>query len=158
MDETRQYLSFYLESHLYGIDIRLVKEVNPTTKITPVPRSKGHVRGLVNIRGQVILVMDIAVMFGREPRPITGDSQIVVLKTAQEIKQIRDFGALFDVDRFNDKPVGFLVDQIGDVITVDATEVKPAPPHLAEANAGYVEGVVRQEDRLLIPVNVAEMV
>lgn len=153
----REFVSFELEGELYALDIRAVKEVNPNCRIAPVPRSPDNIRGLVNIRGQVVLVLDIAVTFGRDARPITRDSQIVILKTSQELKRIRGLSEAVAAERFSDKPIGFLVDRIGDVITVDAARIEDAPPHLAKCNARFVSGVVYMDDRLLIALDPAEM-
>lgn len=157
IDGTRQYVSFELDRGLYGFDIQTVKEVNPSTDITFVPRSPQHIRGLVNIRGQVVLVIDIAVLLGRELRPITASSQVVILKTAQEIRRVRALAKELSPERFPDKPVGFLVDRIGDVITVDAGRLETPPPHLGDGEARYVQGVVHLEDRLLVVLNAVEM-
>ena len=156
-DSLLHYVSFELERRLYGFDIQIVKEVNPHTVITPVPRSAPHLRGLVNIRGQVILVIDIAVLLGHPSRPVTATSQVVILKTGPEIKRLRRAGKHLLSDRFGDKPVGFLVDRIGDVMTVAEDRLGAAPPHLTECDARYVQGVVHLEDRLLVILNAAEM-
>ena len=152
-DGLLKYVSFELDRHLYGFDIQIVKEVNPSTQITPVPRSAPHIRGLVNIRGQVVLVIDIAVLFGHGSRPISASSQIVILKTGAEIKRLRLAGPHLRSEQYGDKPVGFLVDRIGDVIQVEAA----TPPHLAEGDARYVRGVVHLDNRLLVVLNAAEM-
>ena len=154
---TRQFVSFGLAGGVYGLDIRIVKEVNPDTRVTAVPRSSKRIRGVVNIRGQVVLVIDVAVVFGREPLPVTGTSHIIILKTSQEIRRVWDTAAEQLADRFANKPVGFLVDRIGDVITVDGSQVAPAPSHLSEVNARYVEGVVRLRDGLLVVLDAAEI-
>jgi purine-binding chemotaxis protein CheW len=156
-DGIRQYVSFELDRGLYGFDIQTVKEVNPSTDITFVPRSPPHIRGLVNIRGQVVLVVDISVLLGRGVRPITSSSQVVILKTSQEIRRVRSLAADLSPERFPDKPVGFLVDRIGDVIAVQEGRVQSTPPHLDEAEAKYVQGVVYLDDRLLVILNAVEM-
>jgi len=152
-----QFVSFHLEKRLYGVDIRLVKEVNPRAEITPVPRTPEHIRGLVNVRGQVVLVMDIAAIFGRECRPITSDSQVVILKTARELAGVGELPDDLDVTRFGDKPLGFLIDQVGDVVKVAAKDVKPPPQHLEELKSKYHGGVVRLGDKLLVLLRVGEM-
>jgi purine-binding chemotaxis protein CheW len=154
---SRQYVSFELDRGLYGFDIQTVKEVNPSTHITFVPRSPQHIRGLVNIRGQVVLVIDIAVLLDRGLRPITASSQVVILKTAQEIRRVRSLAKELSPEQFPDKPVGFLVDRIGDVITVDDGRLEAPPPHLRDGEARYVQGVVHVEDRLLVVLNAVEM-
>jgi len=157
MADKLQFVSFYSEGRMYGLDIRIVKEINPNVNITPVPRSDNYIRGLVNIRGQVILVLDIAMMFGRGQRPFTEDSHIVIMKTAPEIRKVRNMETDFIINAFGDKPVAFLVDKIGDVISVYEDQVEPAPPHLDELKAKYVFGVVRMEDQLLMIINAAQM-
>ena len=157
MADKLQFVSFYSEGRMYGLDIRMVKEINPNVNITAVPRSKNHIRGLVNIRGQVVLVMDIAMMFGRGERPFTEDSHIVILKTAPEISKVRNMKIDFDRKVLGDKPLAFLVDKIGDVISVYEDQVEAAPPHLDEIKSKYVYGVVRLEDQLLMILNAAQM-
>lgn len=156
-NEVRQYVTFQLDGGLYGFDIQAVKEVNPSTQITFVPRSAQHIRGLINIRGQVVLVVDIAVLLGRAPRPITGQSQVVILKTAQEIRRVRSLAKDLAPARFPDKPVGFLVDRIGDVLTVEAGGLLAPPPHLNDWEAKFVQGVIQLPDRLLVVLNAVEM-
>ncbi len=153
----RQYVSFELAGGLYGLDIRIVKEVNANTDVTRVPLSPKHIRGLVNIRGQVVLVIDIAVLFGHEPLTITGQSQIVVLKTVQEIARLRYADDDLAFDGLGDKPVGCLVDRVGDVVQVNAADLSPPPPHIPETIARHVEAVVRLDDRLLVVLQPAEM-
>jgi purine-binding chemotaxis protein CheW len=154
---TRQYVTFELDRGLYGFDIQAVKEVNPSTQITFVPRSPQHIRGLINIRGQVVMVVDIAVLLGRGLRPVTSFSQVVILKTAQEIRRVRSLAKDLSPVRFPDKPVGFLVDRIGDVITVEDGGLLQTPPHLNDCETKYVQGVVQLPDQLLVVLNAVEM-
>jgi len=85
----RQFVSFFLNDRLYGFDIRIVKEITPPVQITPVPLKQREVHGIVNIRGQVVLVLDITVILGGKEHSIKADSQIVILKTSREIKAVR---------------------------------------------------------------------
>ncbi len=148
-----QYVSFVVDRRLYGLDIRVVKEINPNVAISPVPHTRPQIRGLVNIRGQVVLVIDIAVVLGRGPRPITGDSHIVILKTAGELVRI---GAPWPADtlaRFGDKPIAFLVDRIRDVVAVAVDDLEPVPRHLSDGNAKYFEAVVRLGSEVQVVLN-----
>ena len=150
MATSLQIVSFFIEDQFHGLDIRIVKEINPTTDICVVPRTPPHIRGLVNIRGQVVLVIDTAVMFGREPREITEDSQIVILKNASEIQRLASMETEHGWSLFGDKPLGILVDKIGDVIHVPAADLVPTPRHIDEAKARFFSGVVNLEDELLM--------
>jgi len=154
----RQFVTFHIERRLYGLDIRVVKEINPTVAITPVPRAPRPIKGLVNIRGQVVLVMDIAIVFGRAPLQPGSDSQVVILKTAAELCNVRSLERGFDGRAFGSKPIGLLVDRIGDVVAVPAGGLEPAPPHLDEANARFFDGVAQLDDTLLVILNAGELI
>lgn len=157
MSENIQLVSFYLEAQLYGIDIRIVKEINPLVSITQVPRSAEQIRGLVNIRGQVVLVMDLAVIFGRQPREITEFTQIIILKTASELKNVRVDQRQFSNIALGDKPLGFIVDKIRDVTSVPLRMIEPVPPHIDHANSRYFDGVVGVEDELQMILDAREV-
>jgi purine-binding chemotaxis protein CheW len=152
-----QFVSFTIAEQVFGFDIQIVKEVNPNVTITKVPLSSNTIRGLVNIRGQIILVMDIAVIFGAKPRPVTNNSQLVILKTAQEIRSISNFCIDIDMANFCDKPTSFLVDTIGDVITISESIIEPAPPHLSDRNAPYIKGVANLGKDLMVILKADEL-
>lgn len=150
MADTLQFVTFYLGKAMFGMDIRFIKEVYPNVDLCLVPRSEKYVRGLVNIRGQVVLVMDIAVFFRHEPRQITDSSQIIIMKIARELNSIPSMDVEYKSEAFGDKAVGFIVDQIGDVLTIDADKLEPPPSHLSESNAKYFQGVVRLNNNVLL--------
>ncbi len=86
----KQLVSFFLDDQLFGIDIQLAREVNPDINIIPVPLARKEICGLVNIRGQVILVVNLSALLGMPPRIPTSESHIIILKTTQEyIRQIQ---------------------------------------------------------------------
>ena len=149
----RQYVCFEVDGCLYGLDIRVVKEVNAHTEITPVPLSQKHVAGLVNIRGQVVLVIDIAAFFGHDPLKATSQSHIIVLKTVQDMQRLRDADGELDFKGTGDKAVGCLVDRIAEVVVADASDLAPTPSHISPAVALHVEGVIRLKNRLLVILN-----
>lgn len=152
-----QFISFDLGGTFYGLDVLVVKEVSANTELTPVPRAAGHVRGLVTIRGEVVLVVDVAVVFGRKSRPVTPDSRIIILRTAPELRRSRFAESGADPTVFGDKPAGFLVDRIGDVLTLEEDAVAPPPPHLKREAARFVQGVVHLEGRTLVVLNAVEV-
>jgi purine-binding chemotaxis protein CheW len=152
-----QLVSFYVDERLYGLDIRVVKEINPNVEITPVPHTQPHIRGLVNIRGQVVLVIDVAVVLGRPLRPVTPESHIVILKTAAELARVESLGDWAAVAAFGDKPVAILVDRIRDVVTIRADELEKVPAHLDEANARCFAGLVRWDEEVQVVLRAEEM-
>ena len=148
-----QYVTFYLNEKLYGFDIRLVNEVNPSVDIMEVPLCDPHVRGVVNIRGQVALVIDIMVIFGYTRRPVLDASHIIILKTKQDLIRVKKVHSEIDLDGFGDKPIGFLADMIGDVVTVSSDEIENPTQQIEKADSQFISGIVKLKETLLIIID-----
>lgn len=144
-----QYVSFFINDNMFGLDIHVVREINPHTYISPVPLSKKHIRGLVNIRGQIVLVADIAVIFGYESRPVTSDSQLVIMKTAVEMRNIQGTDLHYTCELFGDKQIAFIVDRVGDVATVKNSDEESRPAHIDDTHAQFIRGVTRVDNSLM---------
>lgn len=137
----RHFCTFRLADRLFGFDILAVKEVNTQTTLTPVPHAPAVVRGYVNLRGNVALVLDMRMMLGLGAATFTPDSRLVMLKAT--------IGESF----------GVLVDQIGDIVTLSADAIEARPRDdgskgegsLTARHAGeLVQGVGKLESELLI--------
>jgi purine-binding chemotaxis protein CheW len=111
-DETEvyHYCTFRLGGRLFGFDIRSVREASPHTTLTPIPHAPPEVRGYVNLRGHIFLVLDLRRFLGMEPAAVTTDSRLLLFKPS--------VGESF----------GVLVDQIGDIITVGADQAEEWRP------------------------------
>ena len=157
MSSNIQIVSFFIDNRFYGLDIRIVKEITPFLRISLVPWAPPHLRGLVNIRGQVVLVMDIAVIFGRAHRPVTDSSHIVILKTASEIQRVTSIDSDNPWYLFGSKPFGILVDKIGDVIQVPAHGIEATPRHIEEDKARFFSGVFNLAEELLMLLDAGEI-
>ncbi len=154
---SRQYVAFELDGQLYGIDIRVVKEVYPQVTIAPVPLCEQRFRGLVNIRGQIVLVVDITATFGKPIGPVPENAQIIVLKTLEEIERMRGDTEGIDSECFGEKPCGLLVGQVGDVVNIVSSSLRPPPPHMADENMRFIHGVVRVGTRLMVILHAEQM-
>jgi purine-binding chemotaxis protein CheW len=152
-----QIVSFYLNNEMYGIDIRFINEIYPVKNLTHVPRANIQVQGLINIRGQVVLVLDIFAKFDRSPRILTATSQVMILKSCYELRKIFQDAPEEKFAGFGDKPVGFLVDKVGDVIDTSQIKLEPPPTHLNQAHRQLIEGVLQINDELLLLLNAAEI-
>lgn len=126
---TRQFVTFRIDGHLLGVDVLHVREINRALDITPVQLAPAYVRGLVNLRGQAVTVLDLGVRLGLGRRVVTPESHNIVLKRDE---------------------VGLLVDAIGDVVQADGAEVGPPPANLEGIAVEFVEGIVKLPDGLLL--------
>jgi len=130
-----QLATFKLDGRLYGVDVSRVQEALRLQRRTAVPRAPHAVAGLVNLRGQVVLLVDLRARLGREPFGPDDEPMMVVVKVDGE-------------------PVGFLVDQVGDVLELNADQFGPPPPTLEAALRDVVKGVYSLDDGLLLSLDV----
>ena len=149
----RQFITFYLGEDLFGLDILLVREINRNMEITKVDRSPDYVRGLMNLRGQIVTVLDLGARLDIGVRKIGRESSCIVLKTRAELERHDDeLNESATVDL-----VGLLVDRIGDVVAVDSGDIDSPPAHAGGVKGKYLNGVVKLEKQLLTTLKVSEV-
>lgn len=149
----RQITTFMLGDTRIGIDILLVREVYRHMSVTPVPDSPPHITGLMNLRGRVVTVIDLNVCLSRTATEDIESNRLLVMKTDKEIEKYKSKGFLKDIS-IGDDMVGFLIDRMDDVVSIDDSEIFPAPPHLDEVAEALIEGVIKQGEELIILLDV----
>jgi len=127
--DVRQFISFRIGERLLGIDVLKVREINRALDICWIPHAPAYVRGIVNLRGQIITILDLGIRMNQIPREITEGSHNVVLKK---------------------DPVGLLVDDIGDVVQCKGDEVERPPANVGDMEITMIEGVVKLPDELMV--------
>lgn len=130
--EFRRWISFSLAGQSYGVDIRRVREVLAEVQIEPVPGAPSAVLGVINLRGQIVTVLDLRAWLGREP------TQKIV-----RVMVLEHTGAM----------LGLAVDAVSDVLRLTLEDIKPAPRSGEGQRADFIEGLVSREDGLLTLVN-----
>lgn len=148
-----QIATFRLGGTWLGVDILVVKEIYRHMAIAPIPGAPPHFRGLMNLRGRVVTVIDLSVCLNRPPREEITDGRLLILKTDPEIDAFRDNERISDLDLGEDI-VGLLIDGMDDVLDIDESAVLPAPSNLEEVEEGLIEGVVKRGDELVIILDV----
>lgn len=124
-------VTFALDQEVFGIPIAQVREVIRVAEITRVPQARPHVRGVTNLRGRVLAVVEIRTRMGLTPAEITPQSRVVVVGV-------------------HDRTLGILVDSVSQVVKVPAATVAPAPDEVLSPGADYISGVARWNSRLII--------
>jgi purine-binding chemotaxis protein CheW len=135
MSDELAYCTFELDGLFFGVEVLLVQEVIRYQRMTSVPLAPDVVRGLINLRGQVVTAIDLRRRLGMADLPDDRLPMNVVVRTA-------------------DGPVSLLVDEIGDVIEVDDATFEPPPDTLTGVSAELITGVYKLEDRLLLVLDV----
>jgi purine-binding chemotaxis protein CheW len=137
-----QYATFYIDDTMYGIPILTVREISRFFTITPVQGADERIEGLLNLRGQIVTVLNLGRCLCTTPVPLSAESRIIILKTEEELSPEaveRDIHTSPDT-------LALLVDRIGDVVDAEDDTIEPAPPHLSST---YVTGVIKNGDELL---------
>lgn len=134
-----QYLTFVLGGEMFGIGILTIKEIIEFHDVTPVPMMPRAVRGVINLRGTVVPVVDLQVRFGREPRPVTKRTCIVIV----------ELGAGSDVP-----VVGVVVDGVSEVLDIAGADIEPAPAFGAQLRTDFIAGMAKVRERFVILLSV----
>jgi purine-binding chemotaxis protein CheW len=137
-DEILQWVTFCLDNETYGINVMDVQEVLRYTEIAPVPGSPIYVVGIINLRGNVVTVMDTRLRFGLESIEIDDNTRIVIVE-------------------YNQQVVGMLVDAVAEVVYLRASEIDPGPNIGDEGSGRFVKGVCNKENVLLILLDLAKL-
>lgn len=133
-DSILQWVTFKLDNETYGIDVMRVQEVLRVTEIAPVPGAPVYVLGIVNLRGNVVTVIDTRNRFGLEPIDVDDSSRIVIIEVQGQV-------------------VGILVDSVAEVMDLRASSIEEAPNVGNEESSRYIQGVATIEGELLILID-----
>ncbi len=152
----RQISTFLLGDTLFGVEILLVKEIYRHMSITKIPDAPAHLRGLLNLRGKVVTVIDLNVCLNRPAADDIRDCRLLILKTRDEIMK---YGSGMNIAGMNlgEDIVGFLIDGMDDVLTVGKDEILPPPPNLVEVDGELIEGVIKLGEKLVLVLDVTEV-
>lgn len=142
------YVTFRVNNRLYGVDIYCVKEIQCENELTPTPNALPYVKGLINVHGQIVTVLDIAVRIGVECEGTALSPYYVIFKTADELASNPVSRAMSSWPG-STEPLGFFVPEIGDVIETENDVLEPPPANLTDMEQRFLAGVVRAEGELL---------
>ncbi len=134
-----QLLTFTLEGEQYGIEVHRVREVLEYTKITKVPRTLDFMRGVINLRGSVVPVVDLRLKFNMDETPKTIDTAIVVMEINMNGESV---------------VLGALADSVQEVIDLDSSTIEAAPQIGTSINNRFIKGIGKQEDSFVIILDI----
>ena len=136
--DSREMLVFKLGNEEYGVDILKVQEIRGYEKVTPIPRSPDFLKGVVNLRGSIVPVIDMRVKFGLAN--VTYDSLTVVI-----------------VLRIAGRIIGAVVDGVSDVVQLGANDIKEAPRLGSVVDSSYLAGVATKDKRMILALDIEKL-
>ena len=137
-DSIIQLVTFKLKGETYGINVMKVQEVLRVSEIAPVPGAPPYILGIINLRGNVVTVIDTCSRFGLPPTEIDDSSRIVIIESEQQV-------------------VGILVDAVAEVVDLTDSEIDSAPNVGNEESSRYIQGVASRDEGLLILVDLDKL-
>ena len=142
--EQRQYLTFALGAEMFSIQILCIKEIIWYAGVTDVPMMPACIRGVINLRGAVVPVMDLSTRFGKAATAVTKSSCIVIVEV----------GEPGDGERKN---MGIVVDAVQAVLEIPSSEIEPAPSFGTRIRPDFIEGIAKVNGRFVILLNVEQI-
>ncbi|MBI5552050.1 MAG: chemotaxis protein CheW [Desulfobacterales bacterium] len=135
----QQYLTFRLGEEMFALDVSQVREILDVTNITKVPRAPEFMRGVINVRGSVVPVVDLRLKFGLAATTQTLDTRIVVMEIALSGEVC---------------VIGALADAVHNVMDIEPASIEPAPKIGAKWNTEFIKGIGKHNDEFIIILNV----
>ncbi|GMA81382.1 chemotaxis protein CheW [Shewanella glacialipiscicola] len=137
-DVVLQWVTFKLDHETYGINVMQVQEVLRYTEIAPVPGAPHYVLGIINLRGNVVTVIDTRSRFGLQSAEVDDSSRIVIIEAEKQV-------------------IGILVDSVAEVVYLRRSEIDNAPNVGTEESAKFIQGVSNRDNELLILVDLDKL-
>ncbi|OPY17942.1 MAG: purine-binding chemotaxis protein [Methanomethylovorans sp. PtaU1.Bin093] len=139
-EELLQLVVFQLGEEEFGLDIMQVQEIIRIPEITRIPHSPDYVKGVINLRGKIITVINLDTRFGMEQKVHDDNSRIIVAEVDENV-------------------VGMVVDSVSEVLRLPLSTVEPVPEIIStKINANYLKGVGKLEDRMLILLDITKVI
>ena len=122
--------TFYVRESAYGIDLLKIQEINKLLVLTPVPGAPSYVRGILNLRGQIVTVIDLGYKLGLPETRLNRKGRNIIVRSTGE-------------------HIGLLVEEISEVVRVNADEVEAPPANMNGIQGDFFHGVIKTDDRLI---------
>ncbi len=133
-----RFLTFFLSNEEYGFEILKVQEIIGFQSITPVPRAPEFIRGIVNLRGKIIPILDLRTKLGMPPVEPTSETCIIVI-------------------RVNSIEMGILVDKVSEVVEIQGGNIEPVPHFGNGIDTNFILGLGKSQGKVKILINVEEI-
>jgi purine-binding chemotaxis protein CheW len=134
VETTRQFITFTLGAEEYGVDIMMVREIKGWTETTALPKAPPYVRGVINLRGVIVPILDLRARFGMGITVPTPTHVVIIVNT-------------------DTRTSGLLVDAVSDIVSVEPASVRPVPEMGMPIEDQYLDGLVALEDRMVTLVS-----
>ena len=137
-ETTMELATFYVGEALCGMDILKVQEINKLMEMTKIPQAPHYVMGILNLRGQIVTIIDLCKKLGLPSTDVNDESRNIIVSSKGEY-------------------IGLLTERISDVVGIDWEKVEPPPANIGGVQERFFKGVLKTEDRLIGILDVEEV-
>lgn len=138
LNTASRYLTFFVDNEQYGVDISRIKEIIAPMNITHIPRTPVYVKGVINLRGSVIPVVDVRLKFGMEEKEMDMETAIIIYEV-------------------NNVSIGFIVDNVEDVLSIDAKNISDSPSFGSGIDTSFIESVAEVDNEVIMLLNLEKI-
>ena len=133
-----QFISFAIGDDQYGVDIMAVREIKGWTAITHLPRQPDYVRGVLNLRGVIVPIVDLRCRFGQGTTEATPLHIVIIVQIGAKL-------------------VGLLADRVLDIVSLDGTQIQPVPRVVQAARLDFLSGIVTVDDAMIALIDLPNL-
>jgi purine-binding chemotaxis protein CheW len=133
-----QLISFAIGDDQFGVDIMAVREIKGWTDITPLPRQPDYVRGVLNLRGVIVPIVDLRCRFGQGLTKATPLHIVIIVQIGE-------------------KPIGLLADRVLDIVSLDVSQIKPVPRVAQAQRLNFLSGLVTTDDAMIALIDLSHL-
>lgn len=137
-NDENKYLTFILAQESYGLDILKVQEIRGWTNVTQIPNAPAYIRGVINLRGEIVPILDLRRRFSMDELEFTTTTVVIVVNV-------------------QGRTIGMVVDGVSDVIDIPKEELRASPDFGTAIDSSFVQGLATMEERMVIVLNIDEM-
>lgn len=138
LSSSQRYLTFFVADEQYGIDISKIKEILAPINITHIPKTPEYIKGVINLRGSIIPVVDVRLKFQMQEKEMGINTAIII----------------YEVDKIS---IGFIVDQVEDVLTIDRDHISDAPSFGSNIDTSFIENVAEVDNNVIMLLNLEKI-
>jgi purine-binding chemotaxis protein CheW len=140
--EAGQYLTFLLQGETYALGILRIKEIINYGHLTEVPMMPNFIKGVINLRGKVVPVVDLLARFGQGSTSIIKRTSIVIIETIDHLNESNESGPVTDI--------GIIVDAVNEVVDIAADAIEPAPSFGTRIRPEFIIGMAKREEQFMV--------
>jgi purine-binding chemotaxis protein CheW len=155
----QQFISFYLGSQRYAIDILLAKEIGRLHEVSPVPEAPEYLIGIMNLRGQILTVMDPQFFLAQKADAALEDRALIILKTKAELTRLSNTRAKCLIPILPLKtPLAILVDKMGETLNVEDKNILPPLPNVTGEKKEFISGLIQQQNQFIVILAIEQLI